>query len=106
MKGNKFPSEEQLAIARKELSKGIASKPLQSNATPIEIIKHEICREFVKFKNSNKSISQKKLAEHLQIDEALMCKILNYHVDEFTIDRLIKYLAILHPEKKFSIKIA
>lgn len=32
-----------------------------------------------------------------------MSKILHYHFDDFTIDRLLKFLTILYPETKIKI---
>lgn len=90
---------------REKLSKGPASQPLPPNATPVDRIKHDICREFVVYKNSSK-ITQKALADKIGIDEALMSKILHYNIDEFTIDRLVKFLMILRPNAKVKLDVA
>lgn len=96
-KKQKFPSEKELSKVRELLSVGPASRPLPAGADAVQKLKHSICAEFVKFKNSNK-ISQTQLATLLSIDEALISKIINYYYDEFTVDRLIKFLAILYPK--------
>ncbi len=101
----KWPSEAQIKEMREKLSKGPASQPLPHNATPVDKIKHDICREFVVYKNSSK-ISQKALAEKIGIDEALMSKILHYNIDEFTIDRLVKFLTALRPNAKLKFEVA
>ncbi len=100
-----FPSESELNEARNELSNSIASRPLKKSASAIEKIKHKICREFIVYKTVNK-MTQKTLAEKLKIDEALMSKILHYHFEEFTIDRLIKYLNTLYPNMNFKLDLA
>ena len=51
-------------------------------------------------------MTQKALAEKINIDEALMSKILHYNIEEFTIDRLVKFLAILHPGAEVKIEVA
>jgi len=100
-----FPSESELNEARSELSNSIASRPLKKSASTIEKIKHKICREFIVYKTVN-TMTQKTLAEKLKIDEALMSKILHYHYDEFTIDRLIKYLNALYPNMDLKLDLA
>lgn len=105
MSKTKWPSEDQINEMRDKLSKGPASRPLSKDATPVDKIKHDICREFVIYKNSSK-ITQKALAEKIGIDEALMSKILHYNIDEFTIDRLIKFLTILRPNAKVKFEVA
>ena len=100
-----FPSDSELNEARNELSNSIASRPLKKSASTIEKIKHKICREFIVYKTMN-AMTQKTLAEKLKIDEALMSKILHYHYDEFTIDRLIKYLNELYPNIDLKLNLA
>jgi predicted XRE-type DNA-binding protein len=95
-KTQKFPSEKELKRVRKLLNKGRASRPLPPDASPVEKLKYLLCAEFVKYINQKK-ISQKEFAMQLGIDEALMSKLLNYVYDEFTIDRLFKYLSIIYP---------
>ena len=68
-------------------------------------VKYQICREFVVYKNEKK-ITQKALAKKIGIDEALMSKILHYYIGEFTIDRLVKFLAELHPGMEVKIDVA
>lgn len=98
-----FPSESELREMREKLSHGPSSKPLPKNATAADKIKYQICKEFVIYKNATK-ITQRALAEKAGIDESLMSKILHYNIDEFTIDRLVKFLTELYPEIKFDIK--
>lgn len=105
MSKTKWPSEAQIKEMREKLSKGPAAQLLSSDATPVDKIKHDICREFVVYKNSSK-ITQKALAEKIGIDESLMSKILHYNIDEFTIDRLVKFLTTLRPNAKVKIEVA
>lgn len=95
-KKQKFPSDSELKEMRDLLSTGPAAKPLQKNADPVEKLKHALCAEFVKYKNKNK-LTQKQMASDIKIDEALVSKIINYAYEEFTVDRLLKYLSVLYP---------
>ena len=101
----KFPSEKELKEAREALEKAPASKLLPKNASPVDRMKYSICEKFVKYKNEH-NLTQRALAEKLGIDEALISKIIHYSFDEFTIDRLIKYLAVLYPKLKVQLLVA
>ena len=100
-----FPSESDAAEIRNLLSKSIASKPLAKTASAVDKIKHRLCKEFIIYKNMH-NILQKDLAHKIGIDDALMSKILHYHFDEFTIDRLIKFLNVLYPNLEFNFDLA
>lgn len=100
-----FPSHAELSRMRDVLSKSIGSKPLDKKASTVDKIKYNICKEFIIYK-SKQRITQKDLAKKIDIDEALMSKILHYHFDEFTIDRLIKYLSVIYPKLEFMFKLA
>ena len=93
----KWPSKQQIDSALKDLEATLGSRVLSPNATPVERTKFSICEQFVRYMH-NRHVSQQKLAEKLGIDKALMSKIVHYHFDEFTVDRLIKYLAVLDPK--------
>ena len=105
MNKTKFPSELELKKMRDKLSKGPASKTLPKDATPVDKIKYQICQEFVVYKNGH-DMTQKEFAKRLGIDEALISKILHYNIDDFTIDRLFKFLKILYPKAQVKIMVA
>jgi predicted XRE-type DNA-binding protein len=100
-----FPSDAEITEMRDLLSKTIPSKPLKKNASTIDKIKHRVCKEFVIYKSLQQT-TQKDLAHKIGIDEALMSKLLHYHFDEFTIDRLIKFLNVLYPKLDFKFDLA
>ena len=102
MKKTNFPSEEQLKKIREKLSKRMASRPLPKDADIVERTKHAICEKFVIYLNSGK-MKQKDLAKKLGIAESLMSKIIHYHYDEFTIDRLLRYLEVIQPGVEFKV---
>lgn len=101
----KFPSEKELKEMREKLSSGIASRPLSKNAGPVERVKYQLCEKFVIYKNEKK-MTQEALAQEVGIDEVLMNKILHYHFDELTTDRLINYLSNLYTDIDLNIDIA
>lgn len=101
----KFPSEEELEVVRKELDQGPASRPLPKDASSVDRAKYRLCEKFVIYKNSH-NLSQKEVAQRIGIDEALMSKILRYHFDEFTADRLINYLSKIYPEVDVTVQVA
>ena len=101
----KFPSKKDLDAARKKLNKGMASRPLSARANPIEKIKHNLCEKFVIYMREQK-LSQRALAEKVGVNESLMSKIIHYHFDDFTTDRLIKYLSKIYPEVSIKVNVA
>ena len=101
----KFPNEKQLKEAREALNKGPAARLLPKNASPVDQTKYALCEEFVKYLNTHK-LTQRALAEKLGIDEALVSKIIHYSFEEFTTDRLIKFLSVLYPDVKVTVRVA
>ncbi|MFN8369559.1 MAG: XRE family transcriptional regulator [Bacteriovoracaceae bacterium] len=101
----KFPSDSELNRVRKKLKRRVGSKPLPSDAGPVEELKYRICEKFVIYLNSRK-MTQKELAKLTGIDEALMSKILHYRFDEFTIDRLLKILMSLYQDITLNLYVA
>jgi predicted XRE-type DNA-binding protein len=99
----KWPSKKQIDKALTEIEGTIASRPLGPNASPVERTKYSLCKQFVVYMQSHK-ISQEELAEKIGVDKALMSKIVHYHFDEFTIDRLIKYLSVIDPNLTIEVK--
>ncbi len=102
---SKFPSEKELKEMRALLDKAPASKLLPKNASPVEKTKFSLCEKFVIYKNKN-NLTQRALAEKIGIDEALMSKILHYSFEEFTTDRLIRYLSEIYPNVTIEVLVA
>lgn len=97
-----FPSQKEIKKILAELEHVEGSRMLHPNATLVDRIKFEICASFIAYRRE-KDLTQKELALKLDLDPALMSKILRYRFDDFTIDRLVRLLEILH--KDISIKI-
>jgi predicted XRE-type DNA-binding protein len=92
----KWPPREDIeaVLKRLEANPDLYGRVVTNDAPPLDLMKRDLCAQFVIYVRENK-LSQRELAQKLEIDEALMSKILRYHFDEFTVDRLIRYLAIL-----------
>ena len=69
----------------------------------LDKIKYKLCEKFVIYKITHK-ITQRELAEIIGIHESLVSKIVHYHFEEFTVDRLITYLEKISPD--FSLEVA
>lgn len=100
-----FPSLQEIKKINMQLEKSIASRPLPENASDLDKLKFEVCKIFVVYKNKH-NITQRTLAEKLGIDETLVNKILHYHLDEFTIDELIKCLSEIYSKINLKIDVA
>ena len=100
----KFPSEKELKEVRAALDKSPASRMLPPDVSPVERLKFSLCEKFVSYLLDHK-LTQRQLAEKVGIDESLMSKIVHYNFDDFTIDRLVKYLSILFPKADLEILI-
>jgi len=99
-----FPSEAELKTIRRKYSRGIASRPLQKNATEVERLKHSLCREFVTYANAH-DLTNREMSRKVKVNESLMSKILHYHYDEFTVDRLMGYLSALVNGLEVTVKV-
>ena len=101
----KFPSEKQIKRALAVLENAPASKPLPKNASKGDIAKYNLCNRFVVFRREKK-LSQKTLAEKLEVDPAQMSKILHYNINEFSFDFLFDLLLKIYPKADIKIDLA
>jgi predicted XRE-type DNA-binding protein len=100
----KFPNEKELEEARDALEKAPASRMLSPHAGSVEKLKFSLCEKFVCYLLEHK-LTQHELAEKIGIDESLISKIVHYHFDDLTIERLVKYLSLLLPQAELKISI-
>ena len=67
---------------------------LTLDATPLEKVKYELCQSILTYKQ-NKKISTEKLAEKIKLSIPETKELLFGHINKFTFDRLIAYVAEL-----------
>ncbi len=98
----KWPAKKSIeeVLEKLELSPELYSRAVPKNAPLPDLVKRDMCAEFIVYKRE-KGLNQRELAQKLEIGEALVSKILRYQFDEFTIDRLIKYLEKLGIKYEF-----
>ena len=97
-----FPDEKELSRVRKKLSKIEPTRSLPKNASKSEKLKYELCRQFVKHLLKNE-MTQKELAQEIDIEPARMNEIVKYKIDLFTVDRLLGYAERLKPNLKITV---
>jgi predicted XRE-type DNA-binding protein len=92
----KWPKREEITKILKKLDENpdLYSRVVSKDAPLVDQMKRDICAELIIYRREH-NLSQRELAQKLEIGEALISKILRYHFDEFTLDRLIRYLEIL-----------
>ncbi|OFZ35828.1 MAG: hypothetical protein A2504_16545 [Bdellovibrionales bacterium RIFOXYD12_FULL_39_22] len=98
-----FPSNKEIQKVLKKLENVEPTFVLdRKNASSVDKIKYDLCREFVDYILSNK-ISQVELADELGIDKARVNKIIKYRIEVFTIDKLLSLLNIIKPSKELRV---
>lgn len=97
-----MPPKNELDKMRKKLEKTEPTRGLPANASKADRLKYELCKQFVIHLN-REQLSQKELAEKLEIEPARLNEIVKYRIDLFTVDRLLGYLELLNPEIKVTV---
>jgi predicted XRE-type DNA-binding protein len=98
-----FPSNKEIQEILKELENVEPTFILdRKNASAVDKIKYDLCREFVIYMISEK-ISQVELSERLGIDKARVNKIIKYRIEVFTIDKLLSLLNIIKPSSELKV---
>lgn len=82
-----------------------ASQALPKNASAVQRMKYDLCQKFVIYLEES-GLSQRELAQKLKVSETIVSRLLHYHIEDFTIDRLINYTEILFLNAKFRLDIA
>jgi predicted XRE-type DNA-binding protein len=98
-----FPSDKEIKRVLKKLENVEGNRVVGNEGTPIERLKFTICQKFVAYHLST-GITQKELSILLGIDEALVSKLLRNRIESFTLDRLLRFLEIIHPNYKIELQ--
>ena len=99
----KFPSHRTLNKMRKKLNKIDASRVCPRDAKAVEKAKFQICEKIIKFMLTH-GMTQREMAKMVDIPETRVSEIVHYHIEKFTLDRLISYYELINPTA--SLKIA
>jgi predicted XRE-type DNA-binding protein len=98
-----FPSNKEIQEILKELESVEPTFILdRKNASAVDKIKYDLCREFVIYMISN-NMSQVYLADKLGVDKARVNKIVKYRIEVFTIDKLLSLLNIIKPSSELKV---
>jgi predicted XRE-type DNA-binding protein len=81
---------------------GNGSWSLPENSTPLEKAKYQLCRQIVVYKQDN-NLSTEKIAQKINLTNSETQDILFYHIDYFTLDRLITYAGRLFSNSEIKI---
>jgi predicted XRE-type DNA-binding protein len=73
---------------------GNGSWSLPENATPLEKAKYELCKQIVAYKQDN-NLPMVEISKKINLTNSETQEILFYHIDYFTLDRLIIYASRL-----------
>ncbi|MNL26923.1 hypothetical protein D3C87_1484840 [compost metagenome] len=97
-----YPSETVLKKMDRKLAHSKGSAHLPPDATPVDILKHQLCAQFIRYRREQE-LSQKALSEIIGLSEARMSEILRYRHQRFTVDHLMTYLAKVKPNLKVKV---
>lgn len=97
-----WPSRKEIEKVLKQLKKIEGTLAPPPNPTPLEQFRYDIQQQFVVYKRKL-NISQKEMAELLDVDEAKVSKILRNRLDDFSTDRLITLYGKINPKVKLKV---
>lgn len=100
----KFPKSEKIKEQLKKLKSIEGTALLPSNASPSDKFKFELCKKLLIFMREEK-LTQRQLAEYLEVNESRISEIVHYKIDKLTVDRLLSYNEKIHPKVSFKVAI-
>ncbi len=103
-----FPDESILGPIREKLSNPNYKNgnfALSDKATEVDRAKYQICQLVAKYHREH-NITQREMAKYLEVDESRISDILKGKIESFTLDRLLTYIAKIHPHIKVLITAA
>lgn len=99
---SRYPTEKQIKLALEKIKKADAARPLPPGSDVVDASKYKLCQNLCKYAVTHK-LTLKEMAHILKIDKAEVSKILNCHINRFTLDRLIRLSLIVYPKKSYKI---
>lgn len=98
----KYPSKKQIDDLLDSMSDDDFSVLIPDDATDVEKIKFELCRNFIIYLREHK-ITQVELANLLEVDKSRINWIVKYRIEHFSIDYLYSLLKQLNPKIELKI---
>jgi hypothetical protein len=96
------PFKEVLAEIESPQDWGNGSWSLPENPTPLEKSKYEVCKQILIYKQDN-HLSSEEIAKRINLTNSETQEILFYHIDYFTLDRLITYAGRLFSPQEIKV---
>ena len=100
----KFPKSEKIKVQLKKLRSIEGTSLLAPNARPSDKFKFELCKKLLTFMREER-LTQRQLAEYLEVHESRISEIVHYKIDKLTVDRLLSYNEKIHPKVAFKVAI-
>ncbi len=100
-----FPNEKELEKIRKESEQWEGSLALNSDATPLEKFRFQICQELLLYKQKN-NLKNIALAEKLEMPEADLSRILRHRIEGISTDRLLGLLNKINPNHEIHLRVS
>lgn len=97
-----WPSEKQWKKVERKLAKSLPTKAPPEKAGPVAKAKYDLCEHFIIY-HREEGITQREMAERLGVTESRVSEILHYHIERFTIDKLLELLAKIRPQVKIQV---
>lgn len=97
MKKKNWPNQKTLERILPDLEKAEGSLHLSDEASPLERFRYQLCQRLLMYKIEN-NLSQRELADQLNVNESIVSKIFHHRIDNISTDRLISYIQTVSPE--------
>lgn len=93
---SKWPSKKELDQVLKKLDKADGAKMLPPDADDIDRFKFKLCEMILIYKQKH-NLSNEQMGLRLEVDATEVSKIVNYHIDRYTIDKLYRLAKKIMP---------
>jgi predicted XRE-type DNA-binding protein len=97
-----FPDDKEIARVKKQLAGVDPVKILPRNASQVDKLKFELCKQFVVYLREQ-GMAQVDLADQLGIEPARLNEMVKYRIELFTVDRLLGYAEKLNPKIRVTV---
>lgn len=96
-KKTNWPSKKDLDKLLNELDQVEGSLHLSADATALDKFRFQLCQRLLGYKIEH-GLKQRDLADKLNVDEAIVSKVLHHRIEKISTDKLIEYVQIIEPD--------